>query len=161
MNALVAYACELEKDGQLDGETKARCRKTAKKILKTKRWDFIILTAGFFPRSKTSLADLMKECLIRLGVKEDKIISKGIAKNTEGETDIAFELLRERNFDSVGAVSSWYHLLRIWWLWRKKGIRVRLFPSFVITNPLEVYTEPLKILLVWVGLKKSKVAGAV
>ncbi len=161
MNALITYACELKRDGKLDGETKERCRETARKFLKTKKWDFIILTAGVFPRSKRSLADLMKECLIRLGVKEDKIISKGIAKNTEGETDIAFELLRERNFNSIGVVSSWYHLLRIWWLWHKKGIRVRLFPSFFTTNPLEVYAEPLKILLVWAGLKKSKVARAV
>lgn len=161
MDAVLIPGCDFTKNSELGAETKGRCRKTAKRVLKTENRSHIILTAGIFPGLKKPLAELMKDFLIGLGIEESRIISRGLAKNTEGEIDVAYRIVRERNFDQVEVVSSWYHLLRIWWYWRKKGIRVRVVPSFLISNPIEVYAESLKFLLALVGLKKPKVAGAV
>lgn len=165
MIPLIIHAYGSEKNGELDEESKMRCREAVDAFLYSIKanWNRIILVGAREPNSETTLAESMKKYLERW-IDGNKIIAKGIAQNTEAEIKVAFEIIKEQEPEVVGVVSAWYQFIRVWWSSHGKGVKVHYFlsPSAVgLGNFWSIIKEPVKIAALFLGLKKPKVAGAV
>jgi vancomycin permeability regulator SanA len=92
---------------------------------------------------------MMDDFLMDEGVRERDILVDLRGGNTAGETDV-FLRLAERHFGRRGfrpvAVSTWYHIPRIVWLWLVRGWIPRVGISWREAHWADLRIEPFKIL---------------
>ena len=83
---------------------------------------------GYTHGGFSSLADDMTHYLEGKGISKDRIVTNPIGYDTVGETAAAIEVMKLEGEAPVIAVSSWYHIPRIFIIWRwgfKKPVTVR------------------------------------
>lgn len=158
MTTLVVYGADFTKNGLLGPETKKRCRKAAR-WYKRNNTRFIMTPEGYAPSVKSpphtqSMASMMKEFLQFLGIPSESIIAEGRSWNTLAETLSAIHIIKKRKLSQeVIAVSSWYHIPRIWFFWKRKGWRVEI--SACGNNYLySVFLEIPKLVIALLGVAK-------
>lgn len=83
----------------------------AVELLKEGYADYLILSGGKVYDDVT-MAELMKNHAIKLGVDEDKILIDDKASTTNENADFTAEIIEEHNFKSVIVVTSDYHTRR-------------------------------------------------
>lgn len=83
----------------------------AVELLKEGYADYLILSGGKVYDDVT-MAELMKNHAIKLGVDEDKILIDDEASTTNENADFTAEIIEEHNFKSVIVVTSDYHTRR-------------------------------------------------
>lgn len=121
--ALVVYAGTFEKKGdayRLGHDTAGRCRKALKIARRTRR-PVIFLSGGEQPgNSETTHARVMFEWFRDKGFGGDIVASTTeVITNSAIETAIAARRIEQYGpFYRVVAVTSWYHMPRVWFLWR-------------------------------------------
>jgi uncharacterized SAM-binding protein YcdF (DUF218 family) len=83
------------------------------------------------------LRDVTLRYFRNMGWPSKRILTPPAAHNTFGETKSAFDILKENNADSVFVVSSWYHIPRIWVMWRYLGFKGKIisYASLETINP--------------------------
>jgi vancomycin permeability regulator SanA len=138
------FAYQQNDDGTLVPQSAARCLAAAI-AYHNGRMNRIAITADI-SRGGTSIADAMKQWLVEHDVDpRDVVINHFGSANTTTEIEAAL-LFCIGPDDQVVAISSWYHLPRIWWLYRVRGIRARLVPAWGGTSLMDIILEPLKLL---------------
>lgn len=159
MATVVVYGADFTKNGLLGPETKKRCKKAAS-WYRGNNTRFIMTPEGYAPffkgpKHEQSMASMMKEFLELIGIPSESIIAEERSWNTLAETLSAINIIEERKLSQeVIVVSSWYHIPRIWYLWKRKGWKVKISASGA-SHPLWVFLEIPK----WVvTLLKMKVA---
>lgn len=80
-------------------------------LLKEGLGDYLILSGGIVYDDVT-MAELMKNHALRLGVPEDKILLDDKASTTNENAEFTKEIIEENNFKSVIVVTSEYHSRR-------------------------------------------------
>lgn len=129
-------------NGELDEQTKGRCRK-ALELRKARKVDEVCITVGVRQYDQL-MAVKMKEWMTRHGnISALEVTIAAKALNTAAETEICHRLVRKT--DKVVAVSSWYHLPRIWLLWLWRGRIVKLAGSTEGIHWKDIWIEPLKL----------------
>lgn len=112
--------------GTLNRQTIQRCKK-AVELYKKGAIGKIAITI----RSRNPLANLaweMRHFLITSGIPESDIIVRAEGDDTVGEVLACMLCVSER--DGVVSISSWYHIPRVWFIWKMIcGRRVNLAPS--------------------------------
>ncbi len=159
MSFIVCFSYGLDKDGSFGATNEARCEKAAAlyKELKKRRPEdtWIIATAGMipdFPQQQKLLCVMQWEALGKLGVPLPHMLPNEIdfeskwrgcnVLSTVAEIDAAIEIAEEKSLNgSFYAVSHWFHLPRIWWLGRRRGIRFVLKPVWSATPWKSVAAE--------------------
>lgn len=131
-------------NGSLVPQTKARCEAAAI-CYHNGRINRITITAGI-SRGGILIADAMKKYFEEtLDVHPDDILISNFGANTATEIEAVWLFHLGPN-DQVIAISSWYHLPRIWWLYRARGIRAKLVSAWGGVSIIDIALEPLKIL---------------
>lgn len=141
MNIGIVYGYGLTKSGELDAQTAGRCQAGAK-LYRAGRIHRICITVGV-QRNGVAMGDKMVACLVQSGVPERKINFLPHGFNTAGETDACLAMIEKR--DNITAISSWYHLFRIWLLWLTRGRIVRLVGSYAGVHKKDLVIEPVKL----------------
>ncbi len=138
------FAYKQDDDGTLVPQSVSRCLAAAAAYHRG-TLNRIAITADI-SRGGISIADAMKQWLEEHDVDPcDVVINRFGAANTTAEVEAAI-LFCVGSKDQVVSISSWYHLPRIWWLYRVRGIRTRLVPTWGGTSLLDIILEPLKLL---------------
>jgi hypothetical protein len=168
MSFIVCFSYGLDKDGSFGATNEARCEKAAalyKELKKRSLKDtWIIATAGMipdFPQQQKPLCMMQREALGKLGVPLPHVLpneidfkSKWRERNvlsTMAEVDAAIAIADDKkSFGPFYAVSHWFHLPRIWWLGRLRGIRFVLKPVWSATPWKSVAAEFPKWIVVLV-----------
>ena len=182
---IVVYGCCLKKFGvdcidyaidHVGGceESIARCGTAVGayiEIARRRRQKAMILTAG--GRTKDcrmlevpNLSDAMWHDLIKffwLEPREVRLTMSPDGTNTLRETLVALEELRRLEFnpeqDEIIAVSSWFHLPRIWLIWRLLGIRVKIYGARAyhrgrwLLEPLKVVKAVVQVIGYYLGIR--------
>ncbi|MEK7192114.1 MAG: ElyC/SanA/YdcF family protein [Patescibacteria group bacterium] len=143
----LVYGHGQQADGEINAQTKARCT-TALKLYKHCKIDRICVTAGV-EKNGVSMAKKMAAYFLKNGVPVKHLWVRCWGYNTAGETDACYIILNKEDDERIAgitAISSWYHLPRIWFLWkvRNYGYRVSLAPSRS-SSIKDLFIEPLKI----------------
>lgn len=138
--ALVYGYGQLE-DGELDEQTIGRCKK-ALELYQNKEVDEIHITVGV-SRDGILMGEKMGHWFVGWSVCSVDVIVTPFGLNTAGETAICNEVIHKTT--KVIAVSSWYHLPRIWLLWLWRGRRVRLVGSDEGIHRKDILIEPVKL----------------
>lgn len=129
-------------NGELDEQSIGRCRR-ALALYQTREVREIFITVGA-DRNGILMANKMAEWLVVHGVWTFDVATEPLGLNTAGETEICHRLVDKA--ERVTAISSWYHLPRIWLLWLLRGRLVRLAGSSEGVHLKDVLIEPLKLL---------------
>lgn len=135
-------------NGELDAQSIGRCKK-ALELYNDEKIDKVCITVGVRKNGR-SMGRKMKEWLTSHGglTNVDIILSpRGL--NTAGETMVCWAILgdpQEQAKVTITAISSWYHLPRIWLLWLWRGRMVRLAASYEGIHLKDILIEPLKLL---------------
>lgn len=134
----------------MDRQSRARCEK-ALEVYRAKRVFFadakICITVAVATNG-VLLGEKMREYFLKEGLPPDDIFYSPQGFNTAGETDSCRFLLRKKLFReqcSIIAVSSWYHIPRIYCVWLTRGCRVTGVSSWRGTRFVDLLLEPLKI----------------
>lgn len=127
-------------NGEIDEQTKGRCW-AASELYRNTVGRLYITTAC--EKAGMKMANDMKRALIKFGVHEGDIIVQPSATNTTGEIQVFLSLV-ERNRE-VYAVSSWYHIPRIVWLFATRGRLVGVGWTWVCSWA-DLKIEPIKLL---------------
>ncbi len=131
-------------NGELDEQSIGRCRR-ALAFYNTNKAQEIYITVGV-KRDGYAMAWKMREWLTSHSIWAFDIVVDSRGLNTAGETEICHQLLGARaNRCNVTAISSWYHLPRIWILWLLRGRVVRLAGSSEGVHLKDILIEPLKL----------------
>ncbi len=91
------------------------------------------------------MCDKMAEYLLARTIPAIDIVCVPKATNTAGEIDVFLMLIDKAN-DEVTAISTSYHLPRIWYLFWTRGVKARLIGSSQGTSWKDLRIEPLKML---------------
>lgn len=129
------------KNGDLDNQTRARCEK-ALRLYKSRRITKIYITVGAH-KNWVLMGQKMREYFLASGVTQCDAIFSPLGHNTAGETDGCLLLIVKK--EKIIAISSWYHLPRIWFLWLVRGRWVHLAGSCEGVKATDLFWEPLKI----------------
>ncbi len=132
-------------NGDLDAQSIGRCKK-ALDLYQRGKVDEIYITVGA-RRNGRLMGGKMKAWLMTYGgLTTSEVILDARGLNTAGETELCSVILGLRaDRCKVVAVSSWYHLLRIWLLWLWRGRMVRLAGSTEGVHLKDVLIEPVKL----------------
>ncbi|TSC96071.1 MAG: hypothetical protein Athens101410_224 [Parcubacteria group bacterium Athens1014_10] len=124
---VIVFACGVKID-KPDQQTIWRLKKGLE-IFKKKNCDKIIVTGGSFcPGQKLPAAEVMKRWLIKKGVLSKKIIKEDKSVDTIENIDNTFSLLSKSTLEFF-AVSSWYHLPRIRFIFKTRKLKARFIPA--------------------------------
>lgn len=121
--AVVVYAGTFEKKGDryvLGYDTAGRCRK-ALKVTRRMRSATIFLSGGKQPGNpETTHARVMFDWFRAHGFKGDIVMSEiGYVTNSAIETILAARRIGQLGgFERISVVTSWYHMPRVWLLWK-------------------------------------------
>jgi hypothetical protein len=146
----MVYGYNQTADGEMDRQSHARCKK-ALEIYRMKRAFFIdakICITVAVAQNGILLCDKMREYFLKANVPLDDMYCFPNGYNTTGETDSCRSILRQKLFQerySIIAVSSWYHIPRIYCVWLTRGYRITGASSWKETRLIDVVLEPLKI----------------
>ena len=89
----------------------------------------LILSGGIDPANGHSEPKVMRERAIGAGVPEVAVVLDEEGVNTVASVRNTRRLMRERDFDSVLAVSHYYHLPRVKMLLRREGVQSYTVPA--------------------------------
>ncbi len=135
------HGYRLEPDGTLGPEAIGRCRKAAA-LWRAGRVDYIVCTDAVISCGAAS-ADRIREHLRAAGVPAQRIALFPYGLNTAGEVEGYRRAFAPEH--PVTAISSWYHLPRVWILWAFRGRLVRLAASWRGTLSRDIAQEPQKL----------------
>lgn len=141
-NVALVFAYGQKADGSLDSQSEARC-KQAIKLYKEEKVGKLYFTCAVDKYGFRMAVQMARSCIRQDVSGDDCVVSEHGGNNTAGEIDTCLALLRRK--DKVTAVSSWYHLPRIWFLFAVRGRLVKLSPSFGGVTLSDLLIEPLKI----------------
>ena len=114
---IVLYGGAVGASGRLNPDSAARCN-TALRVVHSWPMPYIIFTAD---DTIPSLRRATLEYLEAIGWPLHRVIGPLAAHDTMGETKAGFQVLREMDMHRVIIMSTWYHLPRIWAMWRYLG----------------------------------------
>lgn len=143
MRVGLVYAYIIGEDEILHTQTEGRCRK-ALKLWRAGKIDEIVLVCACKVGKKFE-CDIMKKWFLDEDVPIQNIRTFPWGYNTVGETEgceTFYALSRKRV--KITAISSWYHLPRIWCLWLIRGRIVGCAPSFTGMFTRDILFEPIK-----------------
>ena len=127
----------------MSSQAKRRCD-TAAGLYNGKRVGKIYITG--------ILGESMKHYLTNSGIPSEDIIVSPKGLTTAGEVKLFFQLIPK--VSTVIAVSSWYHLPRVWLILRSYGINTKLVASWRATALFDILRE-LPLLMVAVFYPKG------
>lgn len=90
------------------------------------RDSMLIVTSGVPPGSKKIHAEVLRDYLVSIGVDGKKIILNPQGCNTVSDTLAIIEAIQNDGGvvgDQVVVVSSWYHIPRVWMIWKILGLK--------------------------------------
>lgn len=137
------FAYQQLEDGTLVPQAAVRCEAAAV-AYRNGMLSRIVITAGI-SRNGISIADAMQQYLVELDVDPRDVATTDFGANTAGEIEAAWLFYLGPN-DEVVAISSWYHLPRIWLLYRARGKWAKLVPAWGGVSIMDIALEPLKLL---------------
>lgn len=137
----LVFAYGLNSDGELNKQGAARCA-AAFQLYRRKKVEKIIITCATEVNG-VYIGDKMFHHFSERGVSAYDVLGCFRGYNTAGEIDGCQEMIQKT--DEVTAVSSWYHLPRIWFLWLVRGRLVKLAVSFDGVVMGDLLIEPLKM----------------
>ena len=129
-------------DGNLNYQTECRCQQ-ALQLYNGRIVRKIYLTCAIVDQNGTSLASQMACYFYEHSVSTLDCIVSPRSYNTAGEIDAFLALLQEE--DDIVAVSSWYHLPRIWLLFAMRQHLVKRSASYGGARLRDILVEPIKI----------------
>ena len=144
----LVFAYGQNDDGSIDKQTEARCE-TAVELCVSGYVDKVYLTCGVSKNGR-QMVDEMAAYLKKCGVWPQDIIVDPRGFNTAGEIDAFLKLAADD--EVVTAVSSWYHLPRIWFLFWIRGQTVRAaascggvkYSDYLLWEPLKMINAVLR-----------------
>jgi len=146
----LVHAYYIYKDGVFHPQTEGRCRKALELLLRGKIDTIIIVCACKL--DDQFYCDIMKKWFIDHGASKSRIFVSVCGYNTVGEIE-GFEAVcrflcickHKHCFClKLTAISSWYHIPRIWCLWLVRGRFVKCSASFSGTFTKDFFLEPIK-----------------
>ncbi|HRZ30366.1 MAG TPA: ElyC/SanA/YdcF family protein, partial [Candidatus Paceibacterota bacterium] len=152
-NVCLVLAYGQDKTGALAPQTKDRCL-IAANLYKQKKVSEFYLTCACSSASR-NMATEMSLCLQEAGVGEKNIRVLPFGLNTTGEIEIFLEATPNcRHY----VTSSWYHILRVLWLFVTKKSWAR--PSWTWTCArCDLSIEPVKLAkdIIWLGRDSKRI----
>jgi hypothetical protein len=147
MRIALVYGNDQRPDGSLNKQTQARCEQ-AVRLYRRGIVERIYLTTSYdFERSGKYMLEEMHCYLLKRRVPRAHVRVYPYGSNTAGETDalLLFTGCEINRVVRIFAVSTWYHLPRIWMLWAFRGYLVSLNAT-AHAHVRDVLVEPLKFL---------------
>ena len=130
-------------NGGLVPQTIARCDKAAE-IYRQGSVEILYMTCAVYSANKVSMCEKMKDRLVEQGVPDSAIRIVPRGTNTAGEIDTFLKNISSN--DTIIAISSTYHLPRIWFLFLTRGVLPKLAGTMDHTNRGDILLEPVKFL---------------
>lgn len=130
----LCYGGKLEEDGTIQKQVEGRCAKTAQ-LFHSGEISAIAMIGGD--------GKGIKKYFLRLGVPEKNIIQKFFPEvvDTKTETDCFARLVKKIGEEKFIAVSSWFHIPRVWISWLANGRLVRVASSFKGVEAKDLFRE--------------------
>jgi vancomycin permeability regulator SanA/uncharacterized membrane protein len=127
MDAAVVLGAQVLPDGSLSLALRGRVD-TACELYEQGLTPVLIMSGGTDVEG-TSEALAMRDYAVARGVPQQAILVDTQGMNTQATVLNTLEIIREHDFQTVGAVSTFYHLARIKMLYLDEGLDVRTIPA--------------------------------
>ncbi len=132
MRYLLIPSCEVAPVDQLDGTETERRLNAGLAMWKRGQFEMIIVSGGVYmpPEIQTRPSGtLMKEWLVRCGVKEHLIIAETRSRDTYENISGVMDALWGKRTGTITVISQWQHALRFWITFhRAHGVAVEIIP---------------------------------
>ena len=126
--------------GKLNTETRERC-KTALKLLRAKKIDTLYIAVESLRESES-----MKNFFVENGVTSDHIVCNPHGTDTIGEITAVLQQKGMAPETEISAISSWYHIPRIWLIFSVNHRKVKLYAAWKGARLKSIVYELAKIL---------------
>lgn len=155
MPTILVFPASYAKDGPLDYESILRIKKAFEVYQRLRHQtspDDIFIVSSVQDRripNEPSQSEGIKDRLTRLGVPAKQIVISNESSTTLDDIRCSFELTKKRNLPQpIINVSSWYHIPRIWLIWKllakRMGYPKLNYVAAGSSNHLFVLEEPRK-----------------